>query len=896
MKRLLSALLCAALLTSSAMAGFSVTYFDSLSLAEVQADSGETVFFAAYDGAGRFVGVQTASAGEADLSAFEGRSVTAFGVDAESRPVQMPQTVTDCVTPAQEFTEVSTQKQLCKALWSGTQLGTEASGDRSWSVQKPVFIRLMGDLDYSMTENTQANGSPFTTSSLRQTVYLAPGSVIDLNGHTLNLKNLRIYYADGTEICTDQSEPMFCHGTVTYKSGNSANSVWAFGAAGGMLGSALQTFSLVSKDAFTSSSSTEYRIPSGITVNLTYADGLSDVTLPKRLYVSPGAALTGSTDFHLINASCRVILEAETAADLAPERLQYPYLDEIVLLADIDAPDFVLPEGVTLSYRGHKLNGAGDGTPVYTREQMQEAILQTALAYYYHDPYVQYESNSAKMIKPFSIPVIRSSQKAEDAEADQTVYTVCSDFGWRLYREVTGWSTTETSGGFLTEKISNLPADHPMVVYKFRGDDGETDVTKAIAESRACLQVGDLITYYLKDAGHMMVYVGDILGDGKEYVLHSEAPGGGSTDFDTGVNPMEPNGSISLQSFDQIVYSKAKRYIFSSNVTRFTITRPLDVLTAEGYSLTPEAAARLTYPRMEVRKTFDRGIFDGVQAGQTLSCTVRITNHSDAAYTAIPVTEPIPAGQTFVSADCGGVLTDGSVCWTADVPAGHTVELTYTIRVSGEPGDTLTFERGSAGGVGTRKTAMQVCGKPVDSAALAAVTESDLSGLTFRDLDTVNSVYKKLLDVDPGLPATLSTLYSALFETATPYTTTPVLVRRETVSSGYQIYEKMLLQKHFYGRYAYTGDDTSNRVTEFLPERYQPGDIFVNVFGSNGAQIGSTANIELQIYLGGSRVLRCTKANGIQLTTFADTAAKNLRADFGFVLRPSLAYADINAK
>lgn len=540
---------------------------------------------------------------------------------------------------------------------------------------------------------------------------------------------------------------------------------------------------------------------------------------------------------------------------------------------------------------------------LYTKEQIQQAVCQTALAYYYHDPAVQYQTTGGSMVEPFACRATDSSFMADDAEADDYVYSVCSDFGWRVYKEATGWTYSKTSAGFVTNIVSGLAVDDPLVVYKFRGPDGETDVEKAIAESHAALEPGDLITYYVKSgAGHMMVYVGDLFGDGKEYILHCDSTGGGNTDYTTGYNPIEPNGSIQKETTEQIVFNKSDRYIFSSGVTQFTIVRPTNILLDENGmgTLTPAAETRLANPYMEIHKTFDRSIYDGVQNGETMTCTVKITNNGKDAYTGLSVTEPVPEGQTFVSATNSGALRDGNVCWTLDLAAGKTAELTYTVKVSGKPGDSVVFARGTVNDIPTRTAEFQICGKPLSkeqTERLNYIIAGSLpEGLAFDDLNTVNTFYKDVFGIDPKLPATFSDFVTALTSRKSYYgVENKVMIWKEKnkLDADALTLRNMVLHKHLYGRYAYDGTDAATRVLEFLEDRYQPGDVFVNVYGGSSSMVLSTAHINIQIYLGSGKVLVLTE-NGISVQSFAESIGLNLRQDFGFALRPTLAYDDIS--
>ena len=269
------------------------------------------------------------------------------------------------LTLAASATDVSTASQLCSALWGGTKVGTDADekGDFSWSVQSPVTIRLTADITYTYDSSNKGTASPFRSASRLQNVYVAPGSEIDLNGHTLTLNNIKFYYAEGSAVCADQSAPLFHGGSVRAGMGNNTNTTWALNAQQGIFGGCLTDFYTTSVNSFEGSALAQFYVPNGVTMHLShYSSSIhrgnyTAVNYARALVLAPDAALDGENDFHALNPSALVAAEAASEKDLSVERLATPYLDRVVLIADITAPtlELVLPENVTLDYNGHTL-------------------------------------------------------------------------------------------------------------------------------------------------------------------------------------------------------------------------------------------------------------------------------------------------------------------------------------------------------------------------------------------------------------------------------------------------------------------------------------------------------------------------------------------------------------
>ena len=72
---------------------------------------------------------------------------------------------------------------------------------------------------------------------------------------------------------------------------------------------------------------------------------------------------------------------------------------------------------------------------------------------------------------------------------------------------------------------------------------------------------------------------------------------------------------------------------------------------------------------------------DPVIAGKDLTYMLVVTNAGPAAAAGVILTDPLPAGMTFVSADAGGTEASGTVTWAIGaVPSGGSVTLTLVVR------------------------------------------------------------------------------------------------------------------------------------------------------------------------------------------------------------------------
>ena len=71
-----------------------------------------------------------------------------------------------------------------------------------------------------------------------------------------------------------------------------------------------------------------------------------------------------------------------------------------------------------------------------------------------------------------------------------------------------------------------------------------------------------------------------------------------------------------------------------------------------------------------------------ISAGATLTYNITIENTGNTLLDDVTISDMIPVGTSFVSADNGGTLNAGSVDWTIDIPVGTTTTLALVVQVT----------------------------------------------------------------------------------------------------------------------------------------------------------------------------------------------------------------------
>ncbi|MBO4412328.1 MAG: PT domain-containing protein, partial [Lachnospiraceae bacterium] len=533
-----------------------------------------------------------------------------------------------------------------------------------------------------------------------------------------------------------------------------------------------------------------------------------------------------------------------------------------------------------------------------TKEQKQQVLIQTALAYYYHNPYVQYDG---KTITESGIQRHMDSGTPEDAALDSEVYSVCSNYCYKVYWEsfhykILGYDYART------RTWAALPKDEQqIVVYQYRGIGGETDIEKALRESRAILEPGDIIVGANSDSGHAMLYIGDCFGDGIEYILHCY---GTSHDSETGVESVEGHGSIYLQPVDECVYAPRKEgqnnavpnyYLGVSdhNSLGFAVLRPL-LDPALSDEPTPSAYSRLRYPGLDIKRDLDRYKYKSALTGEEVSVYLTITNHWDTGYRELPILECVPEGTTLVegSVTDGALIQGNRIHWSVKIPAGQSITLTYKVRMDAHLGETVTFEYGFVDSIPTRETTLVIGGKGFNENQQAAIVQTARSLIgtydPFADLQSVNDFYAKALGLNLGLPSTTQELLDLIAKGSD----STGLVKRTDPDPTF---DRMIIPLHFAGRQVPLDGDNWSRTRDYWAAFYEPGDIFIGLFGANKYSVKGYANLDLFIYLGNAKVLHF-KEKGYEVLSFGTTIARAIKYNVLIALRPTLAYEDFSAE
>ena len=189
----------------------------------------------------------------------------------------------------------------------------------------------------------------------------------------------------------------------------------------------------------------------------------------------------------------------------------------------------------------------------------------------------------------------------------------------------------------------------------------EAEQAAKIKKFKDTLQPGDIIVYRYADEsnGHAMLYVGN------DMIIHSTG-----SDSKT-----EENGTVLYESITTTLLNpNSRRSILTKRV--YVILRPL--LGFKG-KIPAHTLQRMDLMRgIRAEKLSSHKWKQSVAPGEPMTFTFRINNRSNREKT-LTITDTVPANTTYVS---GAQTVNGDqLSWSVTVPAGDTVEVSYSVQV-----------------------------------------------------------------------------------------------------------------------------------------------------------------------------------------------------------------------
>ncbi len=539
---------------------------------------------------------------------------------------------------------------------------------------------------------------------------------------------------------------------------------------------------------------------------------------------------------------------------------------------------------------------AEDVVVTYSNEDI---VKEVAYAYYYQGGQIHYDQN-----RRFN------NAAPEDATAQKLIYVDCSAFANSCYYQAFGVNVMPFERSEMSSvtraftEYARENQDSPDVVGYWSTADYKTEEEKlALMEKvKGMLQVGDVLVYTReKDlSGHTLIYVGDDIflhatgNSGTMNRLSVKAP----LSYENTVNE-EILGAILKAHVDEVFKNKdSARYLFTETagkkVLGFCVLRPL----ARNLTPTENALKRMKIQGLSMEKVCSVAGNNAVNTGDVLTYTIKLDNYSDKDINAVEFEDIVNPGTEFVSGSEAVKCENEKISWKGNVPAGKSVVLRYSVRITETvPGTILVNDSSYVGGIKLAKI----------THTLSTFDEDDMSRFkkyakTFigKSVETpmlfIDEIYGKTLGVN--IFSKYTTIGDAL-ENALSNHINNIELDGERVKTDTEL--SRILVPALYGGYDITRTSSilesidQNRLLS--EEELAVGDVILANVYSKALGEGNLLHERIYVYLGNSTLLtiedNVVKTLNIGLDVYGSDADQILVALPAYskyaVLRPSMA-------
>ena len=546
-------------------------------------------------------------------------------------------------------------------------------------------------------------------------------------------------------------------------------------------------------------------------------------------------------------------------------------------------------------------------------KEKQDAIVQTAFAYYDKGAPVQYDSIELSVVSKGKGGARRITMECapEFATKDSTWFSVCSDYPYQIYYNVFGYKLCGDPVRNWTGRLSKYnPDKDPICVYKYDSKKDKRPLKEVLAEYCSKLEPGDVINGVSAEGqgGHVMFFIGDVDGDGVGDLIHCSGykyntrTGEDRPETTTGAIPEIP-GKINpcygpTRNYSGISLHPCEEYLNQRYAGRggengggivLSIIRPLNEITDEKYPMSDSAKTRLQFPRLVYNRTANKSRYTDVEEGGTLTLSVELKNLSKKSYT-VPVAEVVPDNVTFVKASDGAKVDGKNISWNVSLNAGETKTVSYDCTVNAKRLEEVVFTGGSAGKIPSNTVTVTVGGKHLTDAENAVLADIRAHKDQYRNVlktDFASTIYQKILKLNVKLPS-MQDAFKNMFKKI-EFGGKSVFVVRDDLQGEWKTYKDMMVPE-FIGGFYYGMMDTTHRVLDLKCDFLQPGDLVYEISSTAKPDKG-----EVMVYLGNSQFLRQVRSDGGAAVLDFFELQKAHTYNIFFALRPTLAYDDVHA-
>lgn len=484
-----------------------------------------------------------------------------------------------------------------------------------------------------------------------------------------------------------------------------------------------------------------------------------------------------------------------------------------------------------------------------TKEQRQAAVVASAKAMLHKGKLLQYDQCALSKVATSGGGNVRNQYFAapESVTSDKNWYGSIQALMLTVFKDAMNYEITPTSTGVTYARLPGV-LDETIGVLTWSPDDG---VVPKAADVIAKLEPGDVLLA-VQDKTHYIygIYLGN--GELVTYVIESSK----RYDLKKGVEKFEENGAASLGQVKSVLTDE-----FLAKATGVYIARFVDAPEYDLAMVTPQAKSRVQYPEMTIDRTVNVGPFGMAVKGGELTYTVVIQNNSKEAYKGLTVTETVPKG-TELKAAKDAKNENGKLTWTADIPAGGSKTLSYTVTVTGKEGEKITCDGGFVADIPSNSLVTAIGyalpqGAETRMQELAKMSGEEVAkklGLADKKaLDDIRAAYSYILSGEVKLGGELASVLQGTSAIKSYYTKSGKNgLGLYTVSAAGTLGKLMV--HDYYGGQDIHVDAAKDRLMELQTRHLMPGDVLVKLEKSVAVYC---------LYLGNEKFLTTTTAGGL---------------------------------
>lgn len=515
-----------------------------------------------------------------------------------------------------------------------------------------------------------------------------------------------------------------------------------------------------------------------------------------------------------------------------------------------------------------------------TKEECLDAIMASMWAYYDKGYLSQYDETYLT-VEGYRFSYRNTAFQAPDfGTRDEFHYNVCNTFVQGVYNDAFGMYDYHEPEGFMYVTKSYRKFTGAHVVYMVTDPTENELKTEVIPKVKELLQPGDFICGY-GETGHVMLFLGDIYGDGKNYLAHSW----GANANAEGMERYEENGSINIQTDEDLLYSDSGRWYLGSMKRCSSHVVILRLMDADFFpnAMTQVVASRMQYPRMTIEKYLSVPMMHSVVNGEKLTLNVEVANKGTEDYKGLRIAENLPEGTKLIS---------GEQEVTVDIKAGETYTFSLELEIEATAGQSITFPHGAVAEIPTKEITVNVGAGHIqgDVATKIADTAKKLAtkGVNKEPLGFVNQVYLNATGVDLGLPKTVQDYLSLTLKAKASRNCDEKMFNWKPEDDENKMLFRMQVPKMFGGKYFEMNKNQDSRVMTIRERDLEVGDILIRMTGGSKTSVEAIGDAPVYIYLGDNVAMEIgTAAHQNYVTTFIDYT---MMSNFYTVLRPSRIY------